>query len=129
MQPLDRTAFREGVLARSGGRCVVCGRPATAAHHLVERHLWPDGGYYLDNGVALCDADHLRAEDTTLSVESLRERAGIDRTLVPPGFDPDVRIDKWGNTFTPEGFRLLGPMADHDGMKRIMRRAGVIIIG
>lgn len=125
---LSRDEFRTQVLARSGGACAVCTQPATAAHHLIERHLWPDGGYYLDNGAPLCDEHHLAAEDTSLSVEHLRELCQIHQVLLPPGFDPDVPIDKWGNTFTPEGWRKLGPMADHDGMKRLLRRRAIVLI-
>ena len=63
-----RDAFREGVFARDRHRCVVCRAPAVDAHHLIERRLFPDGGYVLDNGVSLCGAHHREAEATTISV-------------------------------------------------------------
>jgi hypothetical protein len=125
---LDRDAFREAVLARSDGRCVACHAPATAAHHLIERALWHDGGYYVDNGVALCDRCHMEAENTRLGVEQLRLLAGIERVLVPAQLDPVVRYDKWGNTFSPEGYRILGPLAGRESMVRLLRRSGVIIV-
>jgi 5-methylcytosine-specific restriction endonuclease McrA len=45
---LTRDEFRVGVFARDGKTCVACGKPGQDAHHIIERRLWPDGGYYLD---------------------------------------------------------------------------------
>jgi hypothetical protein len=37
-----RAAFREGVLARDGGRCVFCGASeGLDAHHITDRHEMP----------------------------------------------------------------------------------------
>lgn len=96
-----RGAFRTGVFARDGGRCVVCATAAVDAHHLLERRLWPDGGYRIDNGVALCAADHLAAERTVHSAAKLRELAGIERIALPPQCDPALAWDKWGNPYLP----------------------------
>lgn len=54
---LDRDSFRNGVLLRDGHKCVACGASGVRldAHHIIERRLWDDGGYYLDNGATLCD--------------------------------------------------------------------------
>ncbi len=43
---LTRAAFRAAVFARDGGRCVICGAVAVDPHHILDRALWPDGGYY-----------------------------------------------------------------------------------
>lgn len=94
---LTRDAFREGVFARDRHKCVVCGAPAQDAHHLIERRLFPDGGYVLDNGVSLCSAHHREAEATTRSCEALRAAAGIERVVLPPQLYEDRRYDKWGN--------------------------------
>jgi hypothetical protein len=96
---LTREQFREAVFARDKRRCLVCGERALDAHHILERRLWPDGGYYLDNGASVCGIHHLEAERTTISCEFLRERAGIERVVLPPHFYPDTRYDKWGNPF------------------------------
>ena len=45
---------------------MVCKKPAVDAHHLLERRLWPDGGYHLDNGVSLCAEHHLDQYPTGL---------------------------------------------------------------
>ena len=38
---LTRDQFRNGVFARDGNRCVLCGNIAQDAHHILERRLWP----------------------------------------------------------------------------------------
>jgi len=60
-QLLSRTEFREGVFERDKLKCVICGAPAVDAHHIIERRLFPDGGYYLDNGSSLCGDCHMKA--------------------------------------------------------------------
>src|SRR3546814_17638272 len=80
---LTRTAFREGVFARDENRCVFCPLPAEDAHHIIERRLWPDGGYYLDNGASVCRAHHIRCETT-------------DRKSVGVGKSGYVRVDVGG---------------------------------
>lgn len=80
---LSRTTFRETVLTRHGGRCCLCPSEAVDAHHILERRLWPDGGYYLDNGAAVCEEHHLACERTLISVEDVRAASGITRILVP----------------------------------------------
>lgn len=99
---LGRDAFREGVFARDGHACVLCGAPAQDAHHIIERRLWPDGGYYLDNGASVCGPCHLRCETTEVSVETLRAACGIRTILVPPDLYTDRLYDKWGNVLMAE---------------------------
>ena len=57
-----RNAFREGVFARDGHRCVCCGRPAVDAHHITDRHDLPNDGYAIENGISLCAWHHRLAE-------------------------------------------------------------------
>lgn len=47
---LSRDQFRELTFERDKHTCVFCDKPAQDAHHIIERRLWSDGGYYLDNG-------------------------------------------------------------------------------
>ncbi len=96
---LTRDEFREGVFKRDAHKCVVCKNPAQDAHHIIERRLFPDGGYYIDNGASLCSIHHIQAEQTVLSCETLRELAGIKKPVLPPHFYSDVRYDKWGNVY------------------------------
>jgi len=93
---LTRSEFREQVFARNHHRCVVCGCRADDPHHILERKLWPDGGYYTANGAGLCNDCHLNAENSLISPKSLRYLCGISDILLPPGLDPKYQYDKWG---------------------------------
>jgi hypothetical protein len=47
------------ILARDGGRCVICGSEyGVTAHHLNSYHKSVDSRYDLDNGVTLCGKHH-----------------------------------------------------------------------
>lgn len=116
----SRDDFRDIVFARDGHKCVVCKKPAIDAHHIIERRLWPDGGYYIANGVSLCEEHHLAAEATTLSCEELRKLAGITVTLLPEHFYPDCQWDKWGNPFLPDGRRYRGELYYDENVKKIL---------
>lgn len=117
---MDRSEFREAVFARDNYQCVVCFKAGTDAHHLLERRLWPDGGYHLDNGVTLCDGHHWQAERTYISVEGLRKLAGITNVLLPPNLSKDKSYDKWGNEILPSGKRLQGPLFNDEGAQRAL---------
>lgn len=123
---LGRDAFAVAVLARSGGRCVLCREPAVDAHHILERKLWPDGGYYLANGAAVCARCHWRCETTEVSVAEVRRAAGIDLVLVPPGFTPGDEIDKWGNRVRTDGMREWGPLEMEPGARRALAAGGFL---
>jgi hypothetical protein len=107
---LTRDEFREGVFARDEHKCVVCGKPGQDAHHIIERRLFPDGGYYLDNGATLCATCHFAAESTTLSTDAIRTFAGIAAVILPPHLYSDQIYDKWGNPVLPNGLRLHGEL-------------------
>ena len=97
MNLLSREDFRKEVFKRDNNKCIVCGKPATAAHHIIDRSLWHDGGYYLDNGASLCDEHHLKAETCELGCDSIRCFARICVVILPSDFDSTNRYDKWGN--------------------------------
>lgn len=119
---LTRDEFREAVFARDSHRCVWCDAPAVDAHHIVERRLWPDSGYYLDNGASVCGPCHLRAESTEISCDELRERCGIQRVVLPPHLyaDAEQPYDKWGNPILPNGQRLRGELFDDESVQKIL---------
>lgn len=118
MELLDRKTFRESVLSRDGHTCVICGLPAVDAHHVLERRLWKDGGYYLDNGVSLCSECHIAAEKTEIGCTRLRAAAGITSPVMPEHFYPDECYDKWGNILLSNGTRLKGDLyGDEAAMK------------
>jgi RNA ligase len=123
---LSREAFRKLVFERDHGRCVRCGGPAVDAHHILERRLFPEGGYYLDNGASVCTRDHLLAERTLLSCEELRERCGITTVVLPPQLDTGERYDKWGNLWLADGTRSPGELFWDLSVQRILRAGGVL---
>lgn len=75
---LSREEFYNQVLKRDGYKCVICGlKESLAAHHILERWFWSDGGYYLDNGVSLCPQHHLEAERTEITCERLSDNSNL----------------------------------------------------
>jgi hypothetical protein len=96
-QLLTRDTFRESVFKRDSYKCVVCKQPAVDAHHIIDRKLFVDGGYYIDNGTSLCSECHILAEDTTFSCEYLRKLSGITELVVPDNFYDVVTYNKWGH--------------------------------
>lgn len=118
---LTRNQFREKVFDRDNHKCVVCQKQAKDAHHILERRLWNDGGYYLDNGVSLCEEHHLKAESTEISCETLRELAGIQKVILPEHLYPDFIYDKWGNPFLENGnLRYKGELYHDESVKKIL---------
>lgn len=112
---LTRDQFRESVQARDKHRCVLCGATGVPldSHHILDRALWADGGYYLDNGATLCDPRcHMLAEQTLVSCEKLRELCGIKRVVLPDQFSDTDVLDKWGNPLLPNGMRMRGELFD-----------------
>lgn len=120
MTLLERKEFKKEVFSRDNHKCVICDKKAQDAHHIIERRLWPDGGYYLDNGAALCGECHLGAEQTWISVEDLRIAANITKKAVPPHLYPDHRYDKWGNHILPDGTRTKGELFFDESVQKII---------
>lgn len=126
---LSREDFRELVFSRDNNCCVVCGKSAgngvkLDAHHIIERRLWTDGGYYLDNGATLCDIGkdgcHYKAETTSLSVEDIRRYAGIEKLVLPEDLYADHIYDKWGNVILADGRRTKGALYNDESVKKAL---------
>jgi len=71
-------------------------RGAVGAHKLLVGRLWDDGGLLIDNGVSLCAECRVGALRGDLSPTRLREDAGIESVLLPPGFEADCEYDREG---------------------------------
>ncbi len=123
---LTRDDFREAVFKRDKKLCLVCNKPAKDAHHIIERKLWEDGGYYLDNGSSLCEECHIKAEMTLISCEELRTLAGILKPIIPSHLYDDQVYDKWGNIILPNGTRLRGELFDDISVQKILKEGGVL---
>ena len=139
MKLLTRDEFRNAVFKRDGYSCVICGAmlgdPQVAdttkldAHHIIERRLWTDGGYYLDNGATLCSFNslqgrpggcHIKAETTELSVEDIRIAAGIEKIVLPEDMYHDHVYDKWGNVILDNGKRTKGPLFYDESVQKVL---------
>jgi hypothetical protein len=121
---LTRDQFREGVFARDRHSCVLCGAAAQDAHHILERRLFTDGGYYLENGASVCGPCHFDCEQTNVSVEDVRRAAGITRAVLPEHFYSDLSYDKWGNIVLENGMRLKGELFYDESVQKILLVGG-----
>ena len=130
---LSRDKFRQSVFDRDNHQCVICGATCSKtvkldAHHIIERRLFDDGGYYLSNGATLCDqgpggADgcHMKAEQTLISVEQIRAAAGITNIILPPDAYEDHVYDKWLNSILADGTRTKGPLIEDENVAKILQ--------
>jgi hypothetical protein len=125
---LSREEFNEQVFKRDNYKCVMCGEPAVDAHHILDRKLFKDGGYYLSNGSSVCSDCHYKCEKTTISVEEVREACGITEPMLPEGLKEGVVYDKWGNEVLENGFRNKGVLFNDDGVQKILKKAGLIYL-
>jgi len=117
---MSRDTFRNAVFERDSHKCVICDFPAADAHHIMERRLFTDGGYYLDNGASLCPNCHIEAEKTIITVEHLLQKTNSHRILPPHLYDDEI-YDKWGNCILPNGKRLRGELFNDDSVQKILR--------
>lgn len=123
---LDRDTFRESVFERDGHLCVICGDKAKDAHHIIERRLFKNGGYFINNGASLCEKHHLEAEMTVLSCDTIRAAAGITVIVLPEHFYEDVEYDKWGNEILKNGTRIKGELFEDESVQKILKAGNVL---
>lgn len=115
---LSPSLFKELVMERDDGACVCCKKRATAVQHLLDTRLWEDGGHYLDNGASLCTEHRDALLKTTLSVELVRNAAGIKTPILPDSYSLDERYDCWGNSVRPSGVRYKGELFDEPDVQQ-----------
>jgi len=125
---LTRDQFRETVFERDNHTCVVCPNKAVDAHHIVDRRLFENGGYYLDNGASLCNKHHLQAEMTVLSCEILREAIRAKEVILPEHFYTDTEYDKWGNIILPNRTRLKGELFEDASVQKILAAGKMLVL-
>lgn len=123
---LTRDEFRNSVFERDQHKCVMCKMPAADAHHIIERRLFSDGGYYLNNGASLCPEHHIQAEQTMLSCDDIRCAAGITEVVLPDHFYDDMEYDKWGNIILPNGNRIKGELFHDESVQKILKSGTAI---
>jgi hypothetical protein len=125
---MNRAEARQAAFERDNFKCVFCGKDAVDAHHLLERRLWPTGGYLLDNLISVCTPCHLLCESTALSVEEGRKAASITNIVVPEHMYRDVSYDKWGNILLDTQRTAIGELFFEDNVQRFLRDSGRDIV-
>lgn len=118
---VSREQFKEMAFKRDGYKCVFCSETKISCHHILDRKLFADGGYYVDNGASVCDKHHWDCEKTDLSVEVVRKACGIENIIVPEGFDKQKIYDKWCNVILPDGRREPGPMFFEENVQKVLK--------
>lgn len=118
---LSRDDFRKAVFERDGHKCVVCKNVAQDAHHILERRLFSNGGYFIENGASLCAVCHLKAESTEIITDYIRTKAGITELVLPEHFYKDNTYDKWGNIILSNGNRLKGELFYDESVQKILK--------
>ena len=121
---LNREEFKQLVFKRDNCQCVVCQNDAVDAHHIIDRSLFENGGYFIDNGVSLCEKHHIEAEQTLISCAKLRELSKIENIIYPENLSLTefvVDYDKWGNPILKNGKRLKGYIFHQDNVQKILQ--------
>ena len=126
MMKLDRQSFNEAVRKRDKDQCVMCKSPASEVHHIIERKLFVDGGYVMDNGATLCGDCHLKAEQTIISAKQIRLAAGITNVVLPEGVGDDTDFDKWLNPVLTNNRRLKGPLFETEQVQKVLKDANLL---
>lgn len=95
---LSRRAFREECLERDNHECVVpwCTEAPDEVHHIIERQLWSEGGYYTNNGASVCNHHHQAAEFNHIPPQAFWRWIGTE-----PVTPESIQVDsnKWGDPF------------------------------
>jgi hypothetical protein len=120
---LSRNEFKQAVFARDQQRCIFCDLPAVDAHHIIERRLWSDGGYYLENGASVCSQHHRQCETTEISVAQIYQACGITERLLPAHLYSDQAYDKWANPILSNGKRLRGELFYQENVQKVLAQA------
>jgi 5-methylcytosine-specific restriction endonuclease McrA len=100
---LTREEARQKTLDRDHNKCIICNEiNELTIHHIIDRSLFKDQGYYIDNLITLCPVCHIKSENGTYTCNELREKANIDNIVLPDGYDNSVEIDKWAISLKKE---------------------------
>lgn len=118
---LTRDQFRELSLKRDKYSCVFCNKTQVVVHHIYDRKLFSNGGYYLNNGASVCKEHHWACEKTDISVEEVKQACHITNIILPENFEPSKTYDKWGNIILQNGRMQPGPMFFEENVQKILK--------
>lgn len=126
---MERNVFKSKVIERDGHKCIICGMTDNLeVHHILDRSLFEDGGYHIDNGATLCPTHHFQAERTALSCDEIRFKTGILKPFLPDHFYDDENYDKWGNIILPSGSRIKGELFNTSQVQKVLKQANLLHI-
>lgn len=123
---LTREEFKKQTFSRDKNKCIFCEKEAVDAHHIIDRKLWENGGYYLNNSSSVCEEHHIMCETTEISVEEVRKACGITEIVIPSYLNPNLIYDKWGNPILKNGKRAKGEMFFLDTTQKILKKGGML---
>jgi hypothetical protein len=102
----------------------------------MERRLFDNGGYFIDNGATLCDdrygpdglhlGCHIKAEMTTLSCDEIRAATGISKIVLPEHLYDEYSYDKWSNIIHSDGTRTKGELFYDESVQKVLKAGGVL---
>ena len=127
-KPLSRTDFRELCLIRDGHKCLFCDETENlSVHHIVERRLFGSClGQHLDNGATVCEFHHILCEQTIITCDEVRDKAGITNIVLPENMYPDHVYDKWGNVLYDNGRKSIGPLFYDESVQKVLKEGNVL---
>ena len=133
---LTRDDFKRLCMERDNQKCRLCGFDKDlSVHHIIERKLWSDGGYYISNGITVCPRCHIQVEGCFVMPSVLWEKIGVKlhdvenlSYLYPDGcFELDTAYDKWMQEILYEGHDgsfIVIPNQFKDKFEKAVRLAG-----
>jgi hypothetical protein len=123
---LSREDFKTACFERDNHTCIFCDKPAIDAHHIIERKLFDDGGYYLNNVASVCEDHHIACERTLITVEEVYKAAKITDPKRPEYFETGLVYDKWGNIIVSDVKRIPGLLFEDTAVQKIFKNLGTI---
>lgn len=100
---MNRKKFREDCVKRDNNTCIVpsCNSRVDDEkdgegdiHHIIERKLWPNGGYIKENGVSICNYHHRLAEKNVIPPQAFWKWIKVSKPPLPD--DIPYNSNKWG---------------------------------
>lgn len=108
--------------------CLFCDQKSTHPTLILDERLFASSAaaHHSKNQVFLCPTHQTLALQGKLSVEELREKAGIQEPWLPSGWSPDLTTDRYGNAYVPMGGWSKGPLMDEPDVQQCLEEGGVL---
>lgn len=96
--------------------------------HILDRKLFKDGDYYLDNAASVCSEHHLDCEYTKITFQQVCEACAITTPVLPEGFFNNKIYDKWGNEIINEFKRIPGPLFNDTAVQKAKKYLDILCL-